>query len=160
MIDHAKPAWENFLSGMTCAQSVLCAFEDVTGLDRDTSMRIAASFGGGVGGLREMCGAVSGALVVLGMARGWTDPDDEAAKSAHYERTQTFVRRFRDAEGTSVCAELLSAAGVVPGPGPAPRTPEYYTVRPCTRLVGTAARLLDELLAEARDASRGDVRPD
>lgn len=150
MIEHAAMARQNFLSGMTCAQAVLCAFGDITGLDRDTAMRVSASFGGGLGALREVCGAVSGALMVLGLVEGWTEPGDFPAKKAHYARVQEFARRFRDAEGSILCRELLTGAGVVPRTDPSERSESYYQKRPCPELVAEAARLLDELLAEGR----------
>ena len=79
--DHSKLAGELFAQGYNCAQSVLLAFEDITGLDRETAARVASSFGGGIGGSGEVCGALTGALMALGLVVGNTDPADKAAKS-------------------------------------------------------------------------------
>lgn len=107
---HAAGAKALFLEGYNCAQAVFCAFGDVTGLDRDTSARLASSFGGGLGRLREVCGAVSGAAMVLGAAKGYANPKDAKAKKEHYERVREFAGRFRDSEGSILCRELLAGA--------------------------------------------------
>lgn len=107
---HAAEARALFLEGYNCAQAVFCAFGDVTGLERDTSARLASSFGGGLGRLREVCGAVSGAAMVLGAAKGYAEPKDTKAKKEHYERVREFAGRFRDSEGSILCRELLSGA--------------------------------------------------
>ena len=148
--DHAERAKALFLEGYNCAQAVFCAFADVTGLDVETSARLASSFGGGLGRLRETCGTVSAAAMVLGWARGYADPKDMQAKQDHYARVREFARRFTEAEGAIVCRELLARANVDASPGGAPeeRTPEYYKKRPCPMLAWRAARILDEMLGE------------
>lgn len=149
MTDHGEIARSLFLQGYNCAQAVLCAFGDVTGLDVDTAARIASSFGGGLGRLREVCGTVSGAALVLGIARGYSIPGDLQLKTEHYHTVQAFARRFREANGSIICRELLKGVDVVPGSDPEPRTPEYYKKRPCPDLAACAARILDAMLAEA-----------
>ena len=153
MIDHGELAKALFMEGYNCAQAVFCAFTDVTGLDIDTSARLASSFGGGMGRLREVCGTVSAAAMVLGMARGYSDPKDPDAKSAHYKLVREFAARFREAEGDIVCRALLARANVAsqtiaPGGEPEARTPEYYRKRPCPMLAWRAGTILDEILAE------------
>ena len=143
---HAKKAGDLFLEGYSCSQAVVCAFEDLTGLDRETSARLASSLGGGMGRMREVCGAVSGALIVLGLLRGYSDPGDLAAKTDHYHLVQEFARRFRENSGSIICRELLEGIKTAPGNDPEERTPEYYASRPCMRFVVDAARILDEML--------------
>ena len=150
-MDHAEEAKRLFLEGYNCAQAVFCAFRDLTGLDIDTAARMASSFGGGMGRLREVCGAVSGALMALGMLRGYSVPRDPAAKAAHYQRVQEFARRFREKNGTIVCRELLKGVPTTPGGIPEPRTPEYYARRPCPQLIYEAAAILDEMLNEHKE---------
>ena len=145
MTDHGEKARELFLGGCSCAQAVLCAFEDVTGLERDTAMRLASSFGGGLARMREVCGAVSGAAMVLGLAKGYADTSDHEAKKAHYALVQEFARRFKEANGSIICRELLNGAGA-PGLEPEKRGAEYYRKRPCAELVKTAAGILDEMV--------------
>ena len=84
MIDHGELARELFMKGYNCAQAVACAFCDVTGYDIDAMARMASSFGGGLGRLREVCGTVSGAALVLGIVEGYSEPGDMEAKKAHY----------------------------------------------------------------------------
>ena len=145
-MDHAEKARALFLEGYNCAQAVLCAFDDLTGLDRETGARLASSFGGGMGRMREVCGTVSGALLVLGLVRGYSDPKDPGVKTDHYHLVQEFARRFREINGTIICRELLSGVRTKPGNDPEARTPEYYENRPCLRHVGEAAQILEDLL--------------
>lgn len=144
--DHADIARSLFLQGYNCAQSVFCAFSDVTGLDRDYAARLASSFGGGLGRLRQVCGTVSAAAMVLGMVRGYADPNDFEAKKAHYHLVQEFARRFEAQNGSIVCRELLRGVDVAPGRDPERRTVYYYKKRPCPNLAWQAARILDEML--------------
>ena len=147
-MNHADLARELFLEGYNCSQAVFCAFCDLTGLDIDTAARLSSSFGGGIGRLREVCGTVSGALLALGMLRGYSDPNSPALKKAHYASVQEYARRFRENNGSIVCRELLKDVRVTPGGEPEARTPEFYARRPCLRLVGEAAEILDEMLKE------------
>lgn len=151
--DHADKAKELFLEGYNCAQSVFCAFSDLTGLDMETSARLASSFGGGLGRLREVCGTVSAAAMVLGILEGYSDPKDVEAKKHHYALVREFAQRFREAEGSIICRELLKKASIDPqtvkaGGDPEARTPEYYKKRPCPELARRAAYILDTMLAE------------
>ena len=150
MTDHADRARALFMQGYNCAQAVFCAFTDVTGLDLDTSARLASSFGGGLGRLRETCGTVSAAAMVLGLLRGYDIPGDPGAKKAHYERVRDFAARFKAANGSIICRELLQNASVnaEAGGDPEARTPEYYQKRPCPALAWQAAKILDEMLSE------------
>ena len=147
-MDHAKRAQELFYAGYNCAQAVFCAFAADMGLDLETAARLSSSFGGGIGRLREVCGAVSGAEMALGMLRGYADPEDHDAKLAHYEQVRTLAGRFREQNGTIICRELLKDVKTSPGGEPEKRTPEYYASRPCLRLVGEAAAILEAMLEE------------
>lgn len=144
--DHSVLAAELFLKGYNCAQAVTVAFCDVTGLDENMSARLSSSFGGGMGRLREVCGAVSGMLMVAGFLYGYDDPNDPAAKKAHYTLVQQLAGKFREEMGSIVCRELLK--NPPSDPNPSPRTAEYYAQRPCARFVMTAARILDDYIRE------------
>ena len=148
MTDHGSLAEEYFRQGYNCAQSVLLAFSDLTGLDGDTALRLSSSFGGGLGRLREVCGAVSGASMVLGLLKGYSDPDDREAKKAHYHLIQELARRFREEHGSIVCRELLSGVQKTDGGDPEERTAAYYRKRPCPELCRRAAQLVDEMLTD------------
>lgn len=151
MIDHVEKARELFMEGYNCAQAVACAFCDVTGLEIDEAARMSSSFGGGLGRLRELCGTVSGAALVLGLVKGYSEPGDYEAKKAHYALVQEFARRFREANGSIVCRELLSGVEVRPGAEPEPRTPDFYKKRPCMNLAASAAGILEEMLSETQN---------
>lgn len=139
-------ALENFESGCNCCQAVLLAFVPECGLDRETALKLASSFGGGFGRMRELCGAVSGAGMVLGLMAGYTDLTGDGEKQEHYRRIQELCGRFQEAQGHLRCGELLDKLQGEPGPVPGARTPEYYKARPCGRLVEYAANLAGELL--------------
>ncbi|MBQ6961592.1 MAG: C_GCAxxG_C_C family protein [Clostridia bacterium] len=149
-MEHAKEAERLFLEGYNCAQAVFCAFRDLTGMELNAAARLSSSFGGGMGRLREVCGTVSGALLALGMLRGYDDPKDPEQKKAHYALVREFARRFREKNETIICRELLKNVPVAPGGTPEERTPDFYARRPCLRLVGEAAAILDEILAETQ----------
>lgn len=146
-MDHRELAAELFLNGHNCAQSVVVAFCDVTGLDPEFAARLSSSFGGGMGRMREVCGAVSGMLLVAGLLYGYSDPGPgDEAKKAHYQLVQELAGRFRQENGSIICRELLQDPPS--DPAPTPRTAEFYKTRPCARFVVSAARILDEYLAE------------
>ena len=144
-MDHSILAGDLFLGGYNCSQSVAVAFCDVTGLDKDFAARMASSFGGGMGRQREVCGAVSGMLMVLGLLYGYSAPDDDGNKKKQYQDIQALCGRFREEVGSIVCREILKDPPS--DPTPSPRTAEYYAKRPCARMVMTAARLMDEYIA-------------
>lgn len=148
-MEHKELAMQLFHKGYNCAQSVFCAFCDVTGFDLGNAARLASSFGGGMGRMREVCGAVSGALMVLGYLRGYSDPEDQEAKAAQYAKVQEFARRFREQNGSIICRELLANVETAPGSAPEVRTNAYYHARPCEGFVADAAMLLDQFLAES-----------
>ena len=145
-MNHGEKAEKLFLEGYNCAQSVLCAFEDVTGIERETAAKLASSFGGGLGRMREVCGAVSGASMVLGLIKGYSDPKDFEAKKAHYARVREFAKRFKEQNGSIICRELLSGVDTEKGGVPEKRTEQYYYhKRPCALLCRQAAEILDEM---------------
>ena len=148
MTNHAEIAKQLFFKGYNCAQSVFCAFTDVTGYDIDTSARMASSFGGGLGRLRETCGAVNAAALILGIVKGYDDPDDYEAKKRHYALVREFADRFKEKNKSIICRELLMVASLNPESGGAPeqRSEEYYQKRPCPDLVYDAALILDEMI--------------
>lgn len=146
MTNHGEKAEQLFKKGYNCSQSVLLAFSDLTGLEEKTAAMLSSSFGGGLGRMREVCGAVSGASMVLGLLRGYSDPEDYSAKKAHYELIQEFANRFKAQNGSIICRELLSGTSSEEGNIPEKRTEEYYKKRPCPALVRQAADILDEML--------------
>ena len=146
-MDHSEKAAELFLNGSNCAQSVVVAFCDVTGLEPGFAAKLSSSFGGGMGRMREVCGAVSGMLMVAGLLYGYDDPGEkDVNKKAHYALVQQLAGAFREEVGSIVCREILK--NPPSDPNPTPRTAEYYKTRPCAGFVALAAEILDQEIAE------------
>ena len=146
-MDHSEKAKQLFLSGHNCAQAVFLAFNDLMGLDEKTMLTLAASFGGGMGKLREVCGAVSGMFMAAGVLYASTDPTDQQEKAAHYARIQELAAAFKEKNGSLICRDLLGLTAP-DGSVPALRTEGYYKKRPCAELVADAAAILDAYIAE------------
>ena len=144
-MDHREKAAELFLQGYNCAQSMLVAYCDVTGLEPDFAAKLSSSFGGGMGRMREVCGAVSGMLMVAGLLYGYDTPGDDVSKKAHYQLVQHLAGKFREEAGSIVCRDILK--NPPSDPNPTPRTAEFYAKRPCTRMLILAAGILDEYIA-------------
>ena len=147
-----------FLRGYNCSQSVLAAFADDAGLDRDTALRLASSFGGGMGRLREVCGAVSAMFMVAGLKYGYTDSHDGPAKTRHYQLIQDLAERFRRENGSIVCRELLGLPAGPDSPAPEARTQTYYNQRPCAELVKSAAKILQDYMEERENENSASDR--
>lgn len=145
-MDHGMYAAELFMQGYNCAQAVAVAFCDVTGLEPDFSAKMASSFGGGMGRMREVCGAVSGMLMVAGLLYGYDTPGEDGSKKTHYALVQELAGQFREEVGSIVCREILKNPPV--DPNPTPRTAEFYKTRPCARMVLLAGQILDKYIAE------------
>lgn len=146
-MNHKELAMQLFKDGYNCSQAVTAAFSDVTGVSFEDSIKFASSFGGGMGRMREVCGAVSGMFLVLGMIEGYSDPKDNVSKKAHYEKVQYLAGQFKKEYGSIICRELLGLDKKENSdPTPSERTETYYKKRPCGELVGTAAEILDRYL--------------
>ena len=145
-MEHGIKAAELFLSGYNCAQAVAAAFSEELGLTESQAARMVSAFGGGMGRLREVCGAVSGMLFVLSSLYGYDTPGDDESKKVLYGQVQELAAAFREANGTIICRELLD--NPPNDPNPTPRTAEFYAVRPCARFVLTAGELMERFLEE------------
>lgn len=137
-----------FEEGYNCAQSVFLAFEDLYEIDRKTALCMSSSFGGGMGRLREVCGAVSGMFMVAGILYGYDDPKASAEKAEHYARIQALAADFSKENGSIVCRELLGLSVKHDVPTPEARTEEYYKKRPCKELVGMAVEIMEQYMKE------------
>lgn len=145
----AEKARRFFEEGYNCSQSVVLAFEDVFHVDRDTLLRMASPFGGGLGRLRQTCGCVSGMAMAAGALSGYSDPKAKDKKADLYALIQQLAAEFEKENGSMNCRQLLSSLMHVPpdqvdaGPRPEDRTPEYYKKRPCAALAASAAGILE-----------------
>ena len=143
-MNHAEKAFELFKSGYNCAQAVAVAFCDKTGLTEKQAARMASSFGGGMGRMREVCGAVSGMFMVLGLLYGYDDPKADTEKKQLYTDVQALAEEFKKDAGSILCREILK--NPPSDPNPSPRTAAYYAMRPCERMVYNAADLMDAFI--------------
>jgi len=143
---HSLLARELFEKRYNCSQAVFVAFCDETGLDHDAVLRIASSFGGGMGRLREVCGAVSGMFMAAGMICGYSDPLDKDAKAKHYQLIQNLAKEFKEENGSIICRELLGLSKSNDSLIAEERTESSYKKRPCVELVEHAAMILDQYI--------------
>lgn len=130
-----QKAVELFMSGFGCGQSVVAAFADLYGIDQNTALRLGNGFGGGVGKMRMMCGAVSGMVILAGL------DSDEEDKPGCYKLVQDLLASFKEENGSVICAELLGIQPVSGDHTPSERNAEYYKARPCAAKVESAARI-------------------
>ena len=142
-------AVELFREGYNCSQSVFTAFAHRFNIDEETAKKISAGLGGGLGRMREVCGAVSGAAMVIGSICSATDGKDSENKQKNYELVREFADRFTKINGSIICRELLGLDVKMEDTAkPDSRTAEYYKKRPCVELVGDAAEILAEIIKE------------
>ena len=146
--ERAARAKEYFNQGYNCAQSVALAFADITDLDEEMVAKITASFGGGLGRLREVCGAVSGMAFLASFISPCPSADNAEAKKANYALVQEFAEQFRQQNGSIVCRSLLGLDRPKDEPTPSPRTAEYYKKRPCSEYVYDAALIVGKYLTK------------
>lgn len=137
-----------FHQGYNCAQSVFAAYAEDYGIPLEQALRLAASFGAGMGRMRETCGAFSGAIMVIGLETGAVDGADADGKQRNYEAVQQLAEQFRSQNGSLLCRDLLGlpAKADFSDAKPAARTADYYANRPCPDLVGSTCDLLDDFL--------------
>lgn len=140
-------AMKYFTEGYNCAQSVALAFSDLVDIDKTVLARLSSSFGGGMGRLREVCGAVTGMFMIAGILYGYGDNETGEAKAEHYALIQELAKEFEAKCGSYICRDLLDTEGRE-SPIPSARTKEYYEKRPCSELVGIAAEILSKRIAE------------
>ena len=147
MAEHSDKGEQLFRAGYNCAQSVFGAFSDTTGIDFNTAVKMSASFGGGFGRLREVCGAACGMTLVYGCLFGYTAPDDYEAKKTNYAGERELMETFREQNGSIICRDILGdLANEETGGAPTPRTEEFYTKRPCIKCIRTACDALDRYI--------------
>ncbi len=141
----ADLAQQYFKEGYNCSQAVFGAFCDLFDMDKDTAMIYSSGFGGGMGRMREVCGAVSGMVMVISILYGSADPK---AKSDVYKRVQEVSNKFKEQNGSIVCKELLGLTKKSEiSPIAEERTKEYYKKRPCELLVYDCAQILEEYIS-------------
>ena len=143
-----EKAVELFKEGYNCSQSVVAAFADIYGFTNEQALKMSASFGGGIGRMRQTCGAACGLFMLAGLETGCTEGKDREGKENNYKVVQALAEEFRKRNGSLICAELLGLSKTAPTPAtPEARTAEYYKKRPCVKMVEEAARIWCEYLS-------------
>lgn len=146
-MSRASDAKNYFLSGYNCAQSVAIAFSDLVDLDKKTIAKAVSGFGGGMGRLREVCGAFSGAVFILSLLYGYDNAKETELKTMLYSDIQQFAQIYKEKNGSIICRELLGldkSSSI--SPVPEKRTDKYYKKRPCAEIVYNCADLLEEYI--------------
>jgi C_GCAxxG_C_C family probable redox protein len=138
----AQRATDLFKQGYNCSQAVFASCADLYGItDESLALRLSASFGGGMGRMRMVCGAASGMFMLAGLQNGSSTPHDQEGKMANYAFVQQLAGEFKARYGSLICAELLGLAPKPQDPKPEERTPQYYEKRPCSEMVAQAVRI-------------------
>lgn len=135
-----------FEEGYNCSQAVVLSFSDILGIDEKTLSLLASGFGGGMGRMREVCGAVSGMFMAANLLNGYSSPTDNEKKKATYAMIQELAGQFKSENGSIICRELLGLKAPEGSHIPEKRTEEYYKKRPCGELCYIAADILDKYL--------------
>ena len=161
MTKHQKRARELFENGCHCAQATLVALCDEIHMCEEDALAISSCFGGGIGRMRQTCGALSGMLMALGLALGRYDIKQSSSKDAHYRLTQYAAARFRQKVGSVFCYELLNIPAAAELPVSAPRNAQFYQTRPCVQVVLAAVEVFDEVMAEYKNGTlEGHLTPE
>ncbi len=143
-----EKARQLFLNGYNCSQSVVLAYNDLFGVDDSIAASISAPLGGGMGRLREVCGAVSGMFMIAGLYYKNDNPEDPDRKKLVYSVVQELAEKYKTLNGSIICRELLNLDHPSDPPTPEARTEGYYKRRPCAEYVASAARLIGEKINE------------
>lgn len=139
MESRVEKAVSLFKQGYNCAQSVFLAYADLFGMDEATALKISTPFGGGLGGMREICGTVSGMSMVVGLAKGTTQPNDREGKKICFDITKDLADKFRKENGSIICKQLLGLEeGLLDG----------YKKKPCVEYVRLCAELIESNILE------------
>ncbi|MCC8144222.1 MAG: C-GCAxxG-C-C family protein [Tannerellaceae bacterium] len=150
--EKTKLAIELFETGHNCAQSVFMAYADVFNLEPELAAALSVGFGGGMGRMREICGAVSAMAMIAGLKYPVADNNNREQRTRTYAAVQEMANRFKKCNNTIICRELLkSVAGKDTSPTPEMRSAQYYSKRPCTRLVADAAYITGKIIKEETD---------
>lgn len=136
-----------FKQGYNCAQTVALTFADWYGVAPELMARISASFGGGIGRMRETCGTASGMFMLAGLETATAEANPEI-KRKNYAEVQMLADRFRNQTGSLLCRELLGLNRVIKDPTPEERTEQYYKKRPCLKMIETAISIYTDFLRE------------
>lgn len=144
-MNNEEKARTYFKQGYNCAQSVFLTYADKYGFNKETALKLSSSFGGGMGRLREVCGAVSAMFMLAGLESGYTENNNDTIKTDHYTRIQNLANKFKEKHGTIICRELLGV-DIDDKPIPSKRTEQYYKERPCEEFIAETCNIIDNFI--------------
>ena len=145
MKSNPQIAREHFTIGYNCAQSVFLTYAEKYGFDKETALKLSSSFGGGMGRMREVCGAISAMFMIAGLENGYIENNNDEIKAEHYARIQNLANEFKKKNGSIICRDLLGV-DADDNPIPSKRTSQYYEERPCEELIADACKIIDEFI--------------
>lgn len=148
MNKHADIAAAKFLSGYNCAQSVLWAFAPRLDFDGEVALKLACGLGAGMGRRQEVCGAVTGGILTLGLKFGRGEAQDRTATEETYAKTQELMRRFEAAHGSCNCRQILGGCDLTTEAGRAAFKDKDLLTTTCVPCVRTVCDILEDLLKE------------
>lgn len=143
--ERVNKAVDCFKSGFSCSQAVFSTYAEELGLDKNLALKVSGTFGGGMAGMAETCGAVTGAFMAIGLKYGKTKPEDEEAKRKAYALVKEFVKRFKTKNSSILCRELLGCDISTPD-GMQEFKDKKYISTVCPKLVENAAEILEDIL--------------
>lgn len=138
-------AMDMLLKGYNCAQSILYAFSCESGLPDETALKISSGLGAGMGRKGEVCGAVTGGIMVLGMRHGWVANDDHTGKEATYSKTQELMNQFALKHGSYICRNLLNGCDFTTEEGQRFFKENDYLTKICNKCVQSVVEILEQI---------------
>ncbi len=147
-MDHKQEARKLFLEGYNCSQAVIAAFSDVTGMDKKEALMLSSSFGGGMGQLGEVCGAVTGMFMAAGLLYGYHNPNNPELKQNQYALIRKMAEKFKEKYPSLLCRDLLGYLKEKTYTLPDGADVSVYEKRPCLIFVEYAAEIMDEIIKE------------
>ena len=145
-MDRSEQAVAKFVSGYNCAQSVLFAFCDDVGLDKDKALKIACGFGAGMGRKEEVCGAVTGGIMVIGAKHGRGENDTQKETEMTYVKTRELMNQFSERYGSYICRQLLNGCDLSNDEGHKMYLENDYRNKICKPCVKSVVEILEEII--------------
>jgi C_GCAxxG_C_C family probable redox protein len=143
--DRVEKAKDMFRCGYNCCQAVFATYCDLYGIEEETALKISSSFGGGIGHMKEVCGAVCGMAMIAGMETGNIDPDNKEGKLVNYEMVRSLIHEFRKENGSIICKELICLEGVDALSKIQEREGAcYYKKKPCIEYIADSVKILEK----------------
>jgi len=142
----SEQAVSKFLEGYNCAQSVFYSFSDDLGFEKSTALKIACGFGAGMGRKEEVCGAVTGGIIVISAKYGRVEKDDRPAQEITYKKTRDLMEQFSKKHGTYICRQLLNGCELTSGEGQKSFKENDMLNKICVPCVKSVVSILEEII--------------